>query len=51
LNDEAKKNPQLKLAVNADQKAPWGQIVKVMDAAKIANIKSVSAHTKQAGKP
>ncbi|HZL13935.1 MAG TPA: biopolymer transporter ExbD [Verrucomicrobiae bacterium] len=51
LNDEAKKNPQLKLAINADKNAPWGKIVKVMDAAKAANIKSVSAHTKQTAKP
>ncbi len=51
LNDEAKKNPQLKLAVNADKNAPWGQMVKVMDAAKAANIKIISAFTKETGKP
>jgi biopolymer transport protein ExbD len=51
LRDEAAKNPQLKLAVNADKNAPWGQLVKVMDAAKDANIKSISAFTKETAKP
>ena len=45
------KNPQLKLAINADKAAPFGQIVKVMDAAKDAKIKFVSAYTKDAPKP
>ena len=45
------KNPQLKLAISADKSAPWGQIVKVMDAAKEAGIKIASAFTKEAGKP
>ena len=51
LRDELAKNPKLALAVNADKNAPWGQIVKVMDAAKTANIKTVSAFTKETGKP
>ena len=45
------KNPQLKLAINADKSAPFGQIVRVMDAAKEAKIKMVNAFTKEAGKP
>lgn len=44
------KNLQLKLAISADKNAPFGQIVKVMDAAKEANIKSVNAFTKEAPK-
>jgi len=51
LREEAAKNPKLVLAVNADKNAPWGQIVKVMDAAKAANIKAVSAFTKEMTKP
>jgi biopolymer transport protein ExbD len=51
LRDELAKNPKLALAVNADKNAPWGQIVKVMDAAKAADIKSVSAYTKETAKP
>lgn len=43
------KNPDLRLALNADKAAPFGQIVTVMDAAKAAGIKSVNAFTKQAG--
>lgn len=45
---KASLNPELKLAINADKGAPFGQIVKVMDAAKAANIKTVSAFTKEA---
>ena len=55
LSDElvsaAAKTPDLKLAISADTKAPFGQIVKVMDAAKAAKIKVVNAFTKEAGKP
>ena len=45
------KNPQLTLAINADEKAPWGKIVKVRDAAAEAKIKSLVAYTKETGKP
>ncbi|HWH71789.1 MAG TPA: biopolymer transporter ExbD [Candidatus Sulfotelmatobacter sp.] len=44
------KTPDLKLAISADKTAPFGQIVKVMDAAKEANIKMVNAFTKEAGR-
>lgn len=48
---EAQKNPQLTLAINADERAPWGKIVQLRDAAAEAKIKSVTAFTKEAGKP
>lgn len=48
---QAAKNPKLVLAINADEKAPWGKIVKVRDAAAKANIKSLVAFTKETGKP
>ena len=51
LQAEAAKNPQLKLAVRADKSAPWGRVVNVIDAAKDAKIKLVSAFTKEPGKP
>jgi len=51
LQDEATKNPQLKLAISADKAAPFGQIVKIMDAAKESKIKLVNAFTKEAVKP
>ena len=47
----AAKNPQLKLALSADKKAPFGQIVKVMDIAKEAKIKSINAFTKPSAQP
>ena len=42
------KTPDVRLAISADKAAPWGQIVKVMDAAKEAKIKVVNAFTKEA---
>ena len=51
LNSQAEKNPKLILAINADEKAPWGKIVQVRDAAAKANIKSLVAYTKQPVKP
>ena len=47
----AAQNPKVKLAVRADQNAPWGRLVAVMDAAKAAKIADISAYTKEAGKP
>ncbi len=47
----AEKTQDLKLAISADKRAPFGQIVTVMDAAKEAKIKIVNAFTKEAGKP
>ena len=51
LFSQAAKNPQLVLAINADEKAPWGKIVKVRDAAGEAKIKSLVAFTKPTNKP
>ncbi len=51
LTEDARKNPDLKIAINADKEAPFGQIVKVMDAAKEAHINMVNAFTREpAGK-
>jgi len=44
------KKPDTKLAISADQAAPFGKIVKVMDAAKEANIKRVDANMREAAK-
>jgi biopolymer transport protein ExbD len=41
------KSPDLKLAINGDEGAPWGKIVKVMDTAKAAGIKAINAFTKE----
>jgi biopolymer transport protein ExbD len=45
------RTPELKLAISADTAAPFGMIIKVMDAAKEAKIKMVNAFAKEAGKP
>jgi biopolymer transport protein ExbD len=47
----ANTNTDIRLAISADTAAPFGAIVKVMDAAKEANIKMVNAFTKEPGKP
>jgi len=43
LTAAAARNPQVSLSIRADTEAPFGQIVKVMDAAKAANVRSVNA--------
>ncbi len=50
LTAAAQNTPDLKLAISADTKAPFGQVIKVMDAAKDAKIKIVNAFTKEAAK-
>ena len=48
---KASMNPNLVLAINADEKAPWGKVVKVRDAAAEAKIKTLVAYTKEPAKP
>ena len=48
LSALASKTADMHLAISADKSAPFGQIVKVMDAAKEAGIKTVDAFTKGA---
>ena len=45
----AAKNAELSLTIRADTDAPFGQIIKVMDAAKAAKIKQVNASIKPSG--
>jgi biopolymer transport protein ExbD len=47
----AKRNAQLRLAIRADTEAPFGEVVRVMDAAKEAGIKTVNAQTRTSGSP
>jgi biopolymer transport protein ExbD len=49
LTASAKRNPLLRLAIRADAEAPFGEVVRVMDAAKDAGIKTVSAQTRATG--
>ncbi|HTY88747.1 MAG TPA: biopolymer transporter ExbD [Candidatus Acidoferrum sp.] len=48
LISRAEKNPQLILAINADENAPWGKVVKIRDAAAEAKIKTLVAYTREA---
>jgi biopolymer transport protein ExbD len=48
LAAKAAANPEIKLAISADENAPFGRIVKVMDAAKASKIKTVNAFTREA---
>ena len=50
LISAGQKDPQPVLAINADERAPWGKIAQLRDAAAEAKIKSVVAFTKEAGK-
>ena len=47
----AAQQPDLRLSIQADAEAPFGQIVRVMDIAKTARIKTVSAVTKTVRPP
>ena len=51
LVSAAAKNPQLVLAINADENAPWGKVVKIRDAAAEAKIKNLVAYTRESPKP
>lgn len=51
LKIEKLKNPEIQLAIRADEGAPFGRIVRVMDAAKDAGIETVSAFTRKTGEP
>jgi biopolymer transport protein ExbD len=41
------KNPNVVMAINADEISPWGKIVKLRDAAADAKIKAIVAYTKE----
>lgn len=51
LQAAVSKNPEVKVSLNADKNAPWGSVIKVMDAVKESKVKSLSAVTKQPGQP
>jgi len=46
MKTRAARNSQLVLAINADENAPWGRVVKLRDAAAAAGIRSLVAFTK-----
>ena len=51
LRTEAQRDPQLKVAVRADKKAPFGEVTKVIDAAKLAQVGSLNFYTEKPAKP
>jgi biopolymer transport protein ExbD len=51
LKEEAAAHPDMTLSINADTDAPWGEVVKVRDAAKAAKIKNVTGAVRTAGNP
>jgi biopolymer transport protein ExbD len=51
LKQEASEHPDMVLAIRADTDAPVGQVVKVRDAAKEANIKTVNLNVDNSAKP
>ena len=51
LLGRAKANPGLTLALRADTEAPFGQVLKVMDAANAAKIKDIQSFTQPGIKP
>jgi biopolymer transport protein ExbD len=49
LTDAVKKEPNLKVTVRADRMAPFGEIVKLIDATKVAQVGSLSFVTEKPG--
>ena len=43
----ARLNPKLDVAIKADKNAPFGEVIKVIDAAKIAQVGSINAITEK----
>jgi biopolymer transport protein ExbD len=50
LTARSRSQADFRLAISADKDAPFGQIVKVMDAAKSAGVKNVDAFAKETAK-
>ena len=51
LEAAVSKNPQLSVKIRADRQSPYGEVVRVIDAAKIANAGSIDAITEKPPKP
>jgi len=51
LERAARSNPQVSLSLRADENAPFGQIVRVMDVARENGIKAINAFTRQTKSP
>ena len=47
LKAAAQKDPQLKVMIKADKRSPFGEVIKLIDAAKLANVASINIVTKK----
>ncbi len=47
--EAARKNPETRVSIRGDTDAHWGQVIRVMDIAKAANVRNVSAAVKSSG--
>lgn len=47
----AKANPKVNVAIKADKNAPFGEVIKVIDAAKVAQVGSINAITEKQAAP
>ena len=43
-----RRDPQLKVQIKADKQAPFGEVIRVIDIAKLANVASIDAVTERA---
>ena len=51
LKAAAQKDPQLKVTIKADKRSPFGEVIKLIDAAKLANVASINAVTEKSATP
>jgi biopolymer transport protein ExbD len=51
LDAATKKDPQLKVTIKADKHSPFGEVIKLIDAAKTANVASINAVTEKTATP
>lgn len=49
LQTAVQRDSQLKVQIKADKYAPFGEVIKIIDAAKLANVASIDAVTERAG--
>jgi biopolymer transport protein ExbD len=45
-----KRNPQVSLRIKADKQSPFGEVIRVIDAGKLANVASINAVTEKTSK-
>jgi biopolymer transport protein ExbD len=51
MTEAVKKNPKVRVEIKADKRAPFGEIVRLIDASKEAQVSSLNFITEKPGKP